>query len=58
MKTPMELKLLRIQKKIKAKDLAKYLNVSNCYISMLEAGKQPIPAQMYLDWVRILEKHN
>ena len=54
----MELKLLRIQKKIKAKDLAKYLNVSNCYISMLEAGKQPIPAQMYLDWVRILEKHN
>ncbi|WP_081390267.1 helix-turn-helix domain-containing protein [Paenibacillus odorifer] len=54
----MELKLIRIKKKVKAKDLAKEVNVSKAYISMLENEKCHITNELYEKWTIALGIEN
>ena len=49
------LKILRINKNIKQKDLAARLNVSQSYISDLESGKRMIPTATLFAIVEILD---
>lgn len=52
--TGKQLKIKRIRKDIKAKDIAEQLNVSRQYISMLEKGIQKIPSHVLIKWKELL----
>jgi transcriptional regulator with XRE-family HTH domain len=49
-----QLKIQRIIKDIQAMDIAKELNVSKTYISLMEKGERNIPLHIYSKWVDIL----
>ncbi|MFD0587797.1 helix-turn-helix domain-containing protein [Paenibacillus sp. GCM10027627] len=50
-----QLKILRIKKDIEAQEIAKKLNLSKSYISIMEREKQTIPQSVYTRWILILE---
>ncbi|WEG18531.1 helix-turn-helix transcriptional regulator [Alkalihalophilus pseudofirmus] len=50
-----QLKILRIQHDIKAKDIALALGVSKAYISILENEVQQIPKHIYEKWTTYIE---
>lgn len=45
---------MRIEKDIKAKEIATSLSVSKSYISILENEKQEIPLHIYKKWIETL----
>lgn len=49
-----ELKIQRIQKRVKLKDLAKALEFTSAYISMMENGKVNIPDYVLHKWKQFL----
>lgn len=49
------LKIHRIQKDMKAKNLAAQLNISKSYLSILEHERQDIPLLLYRKWIRCLD---
>lgn len=53
--TGKQLKIMRIMKDIKAKDIAEQLNVTKQYISILEREVQKIPKHIYDQWLEILK---
>jgi len=56
MKSGLELKILRIKKKIKGVELAEKLNVDQSYISKMENEIVKIPAHIYTRWIQILSE--
>lgn len=50
-----ELKIMRIRKGIKGKQMASYLKVSNAYISMVESNKEKPSEDTYKKWIAILK---
>lgn len=54
MLTGNKLKYIRIYRNLKQQDLAKWLGVTKCYISMLENEKQAIPEKMFDKWMEFL----
>lgn len=49
-----QLKLKRIEKDLKLKELAQKLGVSNAYVSMVEKGKKSLSQKRYSQWIEIL----
>lgn len=56
MKSGLELKILRIKKKIKGVELAEKLNVDQSYISKMENEIVKIPEHIYTRWIQILSE--
>jgi transcriptional regulator with XRE-family HTH domain len=54
--TGLQLKIKRVEQRIKAQDLALKLNVTKSYISKLENEKQEIPLHIYKKWIQILKQ--
>lgn len=51
----LELKILRIRKGMKGKELAGLLKVSGAYISMVETNKEIPSDELYKRWIEILK---
>jgi transcriptional regulator with XRE-family HTH domain len=54
--TGLQLKIKRVEQRMKAQDLALKLNVTKSYISKLENEKQEIPLHIYQKWIQILKQ--
>lgn len=54
MLTGNKLKHIRLYRSLKQQDLAVWLGVTKCYVSMLENEKQPIPEHLFNKWMEFL----
>lgn len=54
MLTGLDLKIMRIRKGIKGKELASLLKVSNAYISMVESNKEKPSENTYKKWIELI----
>ncbi|WP_420909458.1 helix-turn-helix domain-containing protein [Bacillus infantis] len=54
MLTGKELKIKRILLEIEAQEIARHLEISKSYISLMEKGSRSIPERTYAKWITYL----